>query len=429
MAILCAAWGTTLPCSEGRGQGGPATPVASTPRVRLYWPFLPGETWHIIRTWGAPGAHDYFGIDLQRSDGSGQPWRQVTQGSAIRSAYGGTVLRIVNPSPTELEKDLERAQALARARRATTPQSGDYQYPYGRYVDIDHGSGYGTRYAHLSEISVAQGVVKMHQTIGLAGNTGNSTGAHLHFEVRQVANGRLGKLVDPTSILPQLREQGLRGISLDSGGSVAIRFRVKDIHPDDFRLLAEDVAKQLKDAFGTPPRRTAPRIDLSPTSPEAQPQPSPPRPVAAPGTEETIGPFRFTVVDGWTVTARSRVIGLGPANVLKPPRAAHRSFITFGEHKGFPYIPYTPEAMTRFLVTLPEKDGRPRRAVYGSVALPKLTGTHAAWGRGVFSDGGIQEMHFFEYGGSLYMISCVYESDDELARRALSTLLVTIAPK
>lgn len=55
---------------------------------------------------------------------------------------------------------------------------------YGNEVVIDHGFGYKTRYAHLSIISVAEGMkLKRGDCIGESGNSGKSTGAHLHYEV------------------------------------------------------------------------------------------------------------------------------------------------------------------------------------------------------------------------------------------------------
>ena len=55
---------------------------------------------------------------------------------------------------------------------------------YGRYVVINHGYGYKTLYAHMSKIDVKPGQqVKRGDIIGYVGNTGSSTGPHLHYEV------------------------------------------------------------------------------------------------------------------------------------------------------------------------------------------------------------------------------------------------------
>ncbi len=75
--------------------------------------------------------------------------------------------------------------------------AGWSQYGYGNVIQIDHGDGFSTVYAHLNGFNVTQcQVVQAGEVIGFAGTTGNSTGVHLHFEVREG-----GVNVNPWSIV------------------------------------------------------------------------------------------------------------------------------------------------------------------------------------------------------------------------------------
>jgi murein DD-endopeptidase MepM/ murein hydrolase activator NlpD len=76
--------------------------------------------------------------------------------------------------------------------------SGSIGGGYGLMIMIDHGNGYHSLYAHLSQSNVKCGQsVSQGQSIGLTGNSGNSTGPHLHFEVRLN-----GGFVNPWYVLP-----------------------------------------------------------------------------------------------------------------------------------------------------------------------------------------------------------------------------------
>lgn len=73
------------------------------------------------------------------------------------------------------------------------------RYGYGKLVEINHGNGYSTRYAHNSKNLVAVGdVVEKGQTVALMGATGRATGPNLHFEVL-----KSGRQVNPVSFIKQ----------------------------------------------------------------------------------------------------------------------------------------------------------------------------------------------------------------------------------
>ena len=74
---------------------------------------------------------------------------------------------------------------VAAAGGKVTRVDNEGNVSYGRWVEIDHGSGYRTRYAHLNSQSVSVGQsVSKGQKIGTVGSTGGSTGPHLHYELR-----------------------------------------------------------------------------------------------------------------------------------------------------------------------------------------------------------------------------------------------------
>jgi murein DD-endopeptidase MepM/ murein hydrolase activator NlpD len=80
---------------------------------------------------------------------------------------------------------MDTGTPIAAAKRGVVSFAGWNDGGYGNFVIIDHGDGTATAYAHQSRIGCSVGqVVSQGQTIGSVGSTGNSTGPHLHFEIR-----------------------------------------------------------------------------------------------------------------------------------------------------------------------------------------------------------------------------------------------------
>ena len=72
---------------------------------------------------------------------------------------------------------------------------------YGKLIEIRHALGYSTRYAHLKKIRVKYGQrVARGDIIGDMGNTGRSTGTHLHYEIR-----KNGKAINPMTYIKAAR--------------------------------------------------------------------------------------------------------------------------------------------------------------------------------------------------------------------------------
>ncbi|WP_328770826.1 M23 family metallopeptidase [Streptomyces sp. NBC_00286] len=112
--------------------------------------------------------------NMWNSTHSGQDFA-VPSGSKVFATHGGTVVK------------------------AGGNGAGDGP-AYGNAVVIKHGNGTYSQYAHLSRVQVKAGqIVGTGQQIALSGNTGNSSGPHLHFEIRTSPN--YGSAIDPVRFL------------------------------------------------------------------------------------------------------------------------------------------------------------------------------------------------------------------------------------
>jgi murein DD-endopeptidase MepM/ murein hydrolase activator NlpD len=120
------------------------------------------------------------------TDGSRAPTFRFPADGPISSPFGQRMHPIFHEVRTHTGIDIGAGYGSAvRAAAAGTVVVAGSVSGYGTAIVIDHGGGLGTLYGHLSRLGVHVGSrVAAGQTIGAVGNTGNSTGPHLHFEVR-----------------------------------------------------------------------------------------------------------------------------------------------------------------------------------------------------------------------------------------------------
>jgi murein DD-endopeptidase MepM/ murein hydrolase activator NlpD len=124
-------------------------------------------------------------------------------GAVLTQGFGPTSLIFEPPYGgyahfhTGLDTSAAAGTPVLAAAAGTVVLAGFNTGGYGNFIVIAHGGGFDTLYGHLSAIAVKQGQgVAKGQPIGNEGSTGNSTGAHLHFEIRHN-----GQPVDPATYL------------------------------------------------------------------------------------------------------------------------------------------------------------------------------------------------------------------------------------
>ncbi len=131
------------PCAAA-GAGGDESSARAAPQFQV--PFPCGQDW-VGATYTDHNPQN--SVDFNRANDLGDP---------VLAAAAGTVSRVENEGGTS----------------------------YGRWIEIDHGQGWTTRYAHLSTQKVVEGdEIAGGQRIGDLGSTGGSSGPHLHFEQRR----------------------------------------------------------------------------------------------------------------------------------------------------------------------------------------------------------------------------------------------------
>lgn len=140
----------------------------------------PTKTASSVRTGGSMGSVRSTG-NTSDSSLSGSFANPAPSGRLSQGIHGWNGVDIAAPSGSGV--------FAAAAGNVIVSRVGGWNGGYGNYVVIDHGNGVQTLYAHMSSISVSVGEsVSRGQGIGGVGNTGQSTGYHLHFEVRGAKN-------------------------------------------------------------------------------------------------------------------------------------------------------------------------------------------------------------------------------------------------
>ncbi len=137
-------------------------------------------------------------LDAARRTARKLPFGNPAPGSDITSRFGNRTDPFLGRLALHAGIDFRVGQGTeVHATGSGTVVLAGRNGGYGNMVEIDHGNGLTTRYAHLSKVLVKPGdQVENGSPVGLSGTTGRSTGPHLHYEVRHD-----GKAIDPAHFL------------------------------------------------------------------------------------------------------------------------------------------------------------------------------------------------------------------------------------
>jgi len=175
--------------------GGPG-PVRDMPRAELQ-----GELTSLEKEYAVAGQQLSVMESLlfnRELDRNAVPGRDPIANSYITSGFGGRADPIVGGRQFHKGIDFKASvgDPVLAVADGVVSFSG-VRSGYGNVIEIDHGNGYVTRYAHNSRLTGRVGdLVRAGQQIAKAGSTGRSTGAHVHFEVWEK-----GRVVNPRKFL------------------------------------------------------------------------------------------------------------------------------------------------------------------------------------------------------------------------------------
>lgn len=142
-------------------------------------------------------------LDAMKEEARRYPIANPAPGVSVTSGYGIRKDPLIGTPAMHAGIDFRGAVGSpARATARGKVIKAGWNGGYGRMVEIDHGNGYTTRYAHLSKILVNVGdEVEVGDVVGKVGSSGRSTGPHLHYEVR-----KNGDALNPVRFLKAGRE-------------------------------------------------------------------------------------------------------------------------------------------------------------------------------------------------------------------------------